>query len=92
MKKTSSLRVLDYLEHILEAVKRIDEYTDDMVELTFLKNKLVQDGVIRNLGYAKEQFIRLCLQDMIDRAGIQMIVDIKPRKNYLHSKLGLAYI
>ena len=42
-------RVVDYLAHILEAIERIDRYTEDMDELAFLNNHLVQDGVIRNL-------------------------------------------
>ena len=42
-------RVVDYLAHILEAIERIDRYTEDMDELAFLNNQLVQDAVIRNL-------------------------------------------
>lgn len=42
-------RLLDYLEHILEAIERIKEYTQDMIEPAFLNNKLVQDAVVRNL-------------------------------------------
>lgn len=49
MSKKDPLRVLNYLEHILEAIKRINHYTYDMDEPTFLKNELVQDAVIRNL-------------------------------------------
>ncbi|WP_387463589.1 DUF86 domain-containing protein [Photorhabdus sp. RM323S] len=36
------------IRHILEAIKRIDSYTEDMDELAFLNNRLVQDAVIRN--------------------------------------------
>lgn len=42
-------RVHDYLEHILEAIQNIQQYTDDMIENTFLQNKMVQDAVIRNI-------------------------------------------
>lgn len=42
-------RLADYLAHILEAIERIDRYTDDMIEVTFLENQLIQDAVIRNL-------------------------------------------
>jgi uncharacterized protein with HEPN domain len=49
MSKTEILRAVDYLEHILEAIRRINRYTDDMVEHVFLENQLVQDAVIRNL-------------------------------------------
>lgn len=45
----SILRLVNYLEHILEAMQRIFSYTEDITELTFTENKLIQDGVIRNL-------------------------------------------
>lgn len=31
------------------------------------------------LGYSKEQFVRLCLQDLVNRAGLNIIVDIASR-------------
>jgi transcriptional regulator with XRE-family HTH domain len=35
------------------------------------------------LGYSKEQFIRLSLQDMVDRDGLKVVVDISyASKNY----------
>jgi len=42
-------RLLDYLSHVLEAIERIDHYTEDMDESAFLGNALVQDAVIRNI-------------------------------------------
>jgi uncharacterized protein with HEPN domain len=41
-------RLSDYLDHILEAIERIEEYVADLEETSFLGNKLVQDAVIRN--------------------------------------------
>jgi uncharacterized protein with HEPN domain len=41
-------RLVDYLAHILEAIERVERYTKDMAEVTFLENELVQDAVIRN--------------------------------------------
>jgi uncharacterized protein with HEPN domain len=41
-------RLADYLTHILEAIERIDRYTEDMSEVPFLQNEMVQDAVIRN--------------------------------------------
>lgn len=41
-------RLADYLEHILEAIERIDRYTEDMGEVAFLENSMAQDAVIRN--------------------------------------------
>lgn len=43
------LRVPDYLEHILQAIERIESYTEDLDEVGFLNSELVQDAVIRNI-------------------------------------------
>ncbi len=40
--------LVDYLAHILEAIERIAQYTEDMDEAAFFMNRLVQDAVIRN--------------------------------------------
>jgi uncharacterized protein with HEPN domain len=44
-----SQRLPDYLAHIVEAIERIGQYTEDVTKLAFLKNRLIQDAVIRNL-------------------------------------------
>jgi uncharacterized protein with HEPN domain len=47
--KRDQQRLLDYLKHILEAIKRILRYVTDIDEVSFLENELIQDAVIRNL-------------------------------------------
>jgi len=42
-------RLVDYLQHIQEAIVRIQNYVEDIDESSFLNNELVQDAVIRNL-------------------------------------------
>ncbi len=42
------LRLGDYLGHILEAISQIQNYCEDLDEVTFLKNRMIQDAVIRN--------------------------------------------
>ena len=42
-------RLKDYLEHIIEAIRRIEQYIEDIDELEFIGNELIQDAVIRNL-------------------------------------------
>ena len=42
-------RLFDYLQHILEAINRIHSYIEDIDEVSFLNNELIQDAVIRNL-------------------------------------------
>ena len=46
--KQDPQRLPDYLNHILEAIERIEEYVSELDEMAFLGNKLVQDAVIRN--------------------------------------------
>ncbi|MBU0455596.1 MAG: helix-turn-helix domain-containing protein [Gammaproteobacteria bacterium] len=41
----------------------------------------------KELGYSKEQFIRLSLQDLVDRGGLDVVVDVLPRnkkRNKVH--------
>ncbi len=40
---------LVYLNHILNSIKRIEEYTENMDKRDFLSNHLVQDGTIRQI-------------------------------------------
>lgn len=42
-------RLFDYLQHILEAINRIQRYIEDIDEVSFLNNELIQDAAIRNL-------------------------------------------
>jgi len=47
--KKDEFRVPDYLSHILQAIERINAYTEDIDEIGFLENKMVQDAVVRNI-------------------------------------------
>lgn len=51
-----ALSLNDYLSHITQACARIERYTANMNEATFLSpsSELVQDGVIRNLEVVGE--------------------------------------
>ena len=42
------LRLTDYLGHILESIQKIQTYCDDVDEVGFLANPMLQDAVIRN--------------------------------------------
>lgn len=39
------LRVPDTLGHILQAIQRIHRYADNLIEVTFLANEMVQGAV-----------------------------------------------
>ncbi len=56
-------RLAAYLAHIAEAIERIDRYTEEMDEVAFLNNQLVQDAVIRNfeiIGEASNNIEKHC--------------------------------
>jgi len=42
-------RLRDYLQHISQAIERIERYIQGMNETDFLNSSLVQDATIRNL-------------------------------------------
>ena len=47
--KVDMQRLIDYLNHILVAITRIQCYVEKLDATTFLNDQLVQDAVIRNL-------------------------------------------
>jgi uncharacterized protein with HEPN domain len=48
-----------YLQHIRDAIRRVEEYTKGIDEPSFSKNTLIQDGVIRQLEIIGEAVKRL---------------------------------
>lgn len=40
---------LIYIEHIIQAINKIIEYTKDISQFEFNKNEMIQDAVIRNI-------------------------------------------
>lgn len=49
MSQTSSLRLNDFLRHILDSIERFESYTADLDQSGFANDTLRQDAVIRNL-------------------------------------------
>jgi uncharacterized protein with HEPN domain len=56
---SKELRDADYLEHIQEAIRKIQRYVADKSEADFMADDLVQDGVIRNLEIIGEAVTKL---------------------------------
>jgi len=48
-----------YLQHILDAIRKVEVYIQDLNETAFLQNDLVQDGVIRQIEIIGEAAKRL---------------------------------
>jgi uncharacterized protein with HEPN domain len=67
---SKALRDADYLEHIRDAIARIDRYTAGKVEADFLDNELIQDGVIRNLEIIGEAVTKLSPELKARYAGV----------------------
>ena len=55
MKKDDSV----YLRHILDAISKIEEYSQEVDYQSFTRNTLIQDGVIRQLEIIGEATKRL---------------------------------
>lgn len=45
----SGCRLADYLQHILDAIQRIFDYTGDIGEPAFMDDPMIQDAVIHNI-------------------------------------------
>lgn len=54
-----SLRDADYLRHMLEAIERVRDYTDGKAKIEFLRERMMQDAVIRNIEIIGEAANRL---------------------------------
>jgi uncharacterized protein with HEPN domain len=71
-------RAQDYLEHILEALERIQRYTTGKSQTEFMAETLLQDGVLRNLCIIGEAAHRLLAE--------------APEFAAMHSEIPLAKI
>ena len=49
MSRLDILRIAEYLDHITDAIERIDRYTVEMSEVQFLEDEKTQDAVVRNI-------------------------------------------
>ncbi len=49
MSREDASRLIDYLEHIVQAIDRIQEYIKDLDKVAFIRDCRTQDAVIRNL-------------------------------------------
>ena len=59
MNRKRELRVIDYLQHILDAIERIESYLADSDEQTFAQSFMAQDAVIRNLEIIGEAAVNI---------------------------------
>lgn len=91
------LRVLDYLEHAQQAIERIQRYTRDMDEASFLQSELVQDAVIRNIEIIGEAAnnIKKCDPDFAEKHGEipwTVIYAMRNRVSHAYHKVDLEIV
>ena len=63
--KADTLRIMDYLAHIVGAIDRIYRYVDGIAEAAFLEDEKTQDAVVRNfeiLGAKRLATLSSCMQ------------------------------
>lgn len=53
------------------------QYLSDIEHRRRFISPKTAESFAKKLGYSPEQFVRLCLQDMIDRAELHLIVSVK---------------
>ena len=94
---SKSLRVPDYLGHILQAIERIDRYTSEMDEVDFLHNELVQDAVIRNIeiaGEASNNILRVAAEFAAkhDEIPWQVMYTMRNRVSHGYERVDLEIV
>jgi uncharacterized protein with HEPN domain len=94
---TKTLRVPDYLGHILKAIERIDRYTADMDDVAFLNSELVQDAVIRNIEIVGEaannvQRVDPAFAALHDDIPWQVMYTMRNRVSHGYDKVDLEIV
>jgi uncharacterized protein with HEPN domain len=57
------LRVRDYIEHMIEAITRIEGYVEGLDRESFAENSIAQDAVIRNIEIIGEAANNIMVAD-----------------------------
>jgi uncharacterized protein with HEPN domain len=78
-----------YLEDILEAIRRIGVYTEDMDFVAFAKNTMALDAVIRNLEVIGEAAGRIPEELRAGSPGIEWRKIIALRNVLAHEYFGI---
>ncbi len=85
MKKDDSV----YLRHILDAVRRISEYTKDATYESFAASHLIQDGVIRQIEIIGEASKSLSQTFREKNSHIPWKAIVGMRDKMIHDYLGV---
>ena len=91
------LRLGDYLGHILEAISQIQNYCEDLDEVTFLKNRMILDAVIRNfeiIGEASKNVERVAPEFVVAHPDLPLAFayDMRNLLAYGYYKVDVAVV
>jgi uncharacterized protein with HEPN domain len=78
-----------YLKHILDAISKIEDYTERVDYDSFVKNTLVQDGVIRQIEIIGEATKRLSGKFREKYSHIEWKKIAGMRDKLIHNYLGV---
>jgi uncharacterized protein with HEPN domain len=92
-----ALRVPDYLEHMLQAIERIERYTGQVDEAQFSASEMIQDAVIRNfevIGEAANKIQRADASFTQTHSEIpwQVMYTMRNRLTHGYDKVDLAIV
>ena len=82
-----SLRIADCLEQMLESIRRIEKYTEDMYREEFLSDQLVQDGVLMQfcvLGEVSKNVMRVDSEFAEENANVPWAAMYEFRNRIAH--------
>lgn len=78
-----------YLQHILDAINRIEKYLEGIDDNTFFENHLIQDGVIRQLEIIGEAVKKLSSELRINNKEIPWQDIAGMRDKLIHHYFGV---
>ena len=78
-----------YIEHILQAIEKILDYTKDMSQYDFRKNEMVQDAVIRNIEIIGEATKKVSDDFKVSYGSIPWKVMAGMRDKLIHDYMGV---
>jgi uncharacterized protein with HEPN domain len=89
-----TLRAQDYLGHMLDAVRRMQQYAEGKNAETFLSDQLLQDGIARNFeifGEAARKFLEVLPRASSRFPGIPFAAIYRMSDQLLHGDFAIDW-
>jgi uncharacterized protein with HEPN domain len=78
-----------YIKHILDAIHRVEEYTQNIEYKDFIENHLIQDGVIRQIEIIGEAVKRLSNEIREKYTDVSWKDIVGMRNKLIHNYFGV---